>query len=87
MLKINKIEQPKCQLFTKDGIHIGEISSYIELLDIQVQVKKLELPTTDCAYYIVFSGEKIYLDSDGRLSHHPDGFYYELHNNLMIELL
>jgi hypothetical protein len=73
MLKINQYTQAICYLYQNDK-YVGIIDDYLQLLDIQVQIKQQSL--TGC--YVIFENEKIFIESDGTIDYWPDGFYENL---------
>lgn len=78
MIKINKIEPPKLDLYTPDGSHLGCINEY-EFLDARVQIKKKQV----FGYYLIFNNEKIRLDKNGELEIYPKGLLDTMGNFYM----
>jgi hypothetical protein len=70
-IKVNKIVEPISTLYNSDGVEIGKITSYLELNDIRIQIKKNKVS----GYYIIWEDMIIYTDKYGNLDEWPKGFY------------
>lgn len=79
MVKINKIEQTACLLYNPSGELVGGIDNYLSLLDVRVQIKKLQVT----GYEIRWNGQNIRIDRNGELDKYPLGFFEETTNLLM----
>lgn len=73
MIEVKKIEIPKCDLYSPDDIHLGELNEY-EFLDARVQIKEKQLK----GYYAIFNSKKIRIDRNGTLEEYPIGMFDQL---------
>ena len=73
MIKVKKIEVPKCDLYSPDDTHLGKLNEY-EFLDARVQIKEKQLK----GYYAVFNDKKIRIDRNGTLEEYPIGMFDQI---------
>lgn len=76
ILKQNKFEDDKCDLYNSEGEFLWIIESQSELNDIRIQIKEKSLD----GYYLIFEDQdeikhKIEINKSGQLSNWPRGFY------------
>lgn len=78
------IIQEPCRLFSPDGTLIGEISCDHVLNHVRLKIGKNKLE----GYYILFQDQKILINSRGRLSDWPKGFFdkWEIALNELLDL-
>jgi hypothetical protein len=71
MIKINNnITEEGCLLYGPKGeetVLIGKIKNAPAFYDVRLQIKQKKLE----GYYILFQGERYYIDKDGRLPVYP----------------
>lgn len=86
MVKIKyKIEESYCALCLKKenkSTVIGIIDSYLQLLDVRIQIKNEQ--SSD--YYISWNDIIIGIDKNGQLESYPEGFFDET-INLLLQLI
>lgn len=77
MIKINnKIKEEGCLLYGPEGdnegsVLIGEIKNELAFLDVRGQIAEQKL----AGYFIVFQGERYYIDETGRLPDYPEDLF------------
>lgn len=69
-IKVYRIKPQEVDLYGPDGEFLASVNEY-EFNDARVQIKELGLK----GYYIFFEGQRIRIDSRGRLEKHPDGLF------------
>jgi len=80
-IKINKITEPVCNLYSPSEKYLGKIRSYLQLNDVRIQIMNLKLD----GYYVVWDNDyKISIDKYGNMSEWPKGFYDLGENQLWI---
>jgi hypothetical protein len=72
----NNITEESCLLYGPEGnqdssVLIGEIKNDLAFLDVRVQIAEKKL----AGYFIVFQGERYYIDEDGRLPDYPNDLF------------
>jgi hypothetical protein len=70
MIVINREVEEGCDLYCSDGILIGRINTVIEFSGVRVQIREQKLE----GYYIVFKGERIMINGQGKLNWPRDLF-------------
>ena len=70
MVKINEIKETTAKLY-KDKELVGEITSYLQLQDIRIQIKEAKAE----GYFIDWNDHRINIDKNGLLSDWPLGFF------------
>lgn len=83
MVQINNdITETSCFLYgPKDGqnVLIGEIKNELAFYDVRVQIKDQQLE----GYYILFKGQRHYIESDGRINNFPRDLFPKTVDYLM----
>jgi hypothetical protein len=82
-IKFETYVAPIVPVYANNGTLLGNITSDVELLKLQIQL--LEKGLTD-KVYLLFQGTKITFDAKANLSEWPKGMYDET-QNLWVELL
>ncbi len=70
VIHINKIIPQTVELFSSKGRSLGFINEY-EFNDIRIQIKRNKIE----GYYIMFSDEKVVINSDGGIDNWVDGLF------------
>jgi hypothetical protein len=70
-ITINKIIEPTSELFDSNDNKIGDITSFLQMLDVRLQIKRNNLD----GYYFLYKHIKIYIDKNGKLLKYVEGFY------------
>lgn len=80
-IKVKTIEIPKVDLYSPEGVHLGNLNEY-EFLDVRVQIKE----TQSVGYYVMFNDNKVGIDINGVLEEYPDGMF-DILEKLYLRLL
>jgi len=68
---INKIIEPILELFDSNHNKIGNITSYLQMNDVRLQIKRNKL----VGYYFLFNNQKIEINENEKLLNFVEGFY------------
>ncbi len=80
-VKINQLKDKPCELYSPYGF-VGILETELQFTDVRVQIMKQKLS----GYYIMLDGEKIIIDSDGRIENWLDGLF-DVNTNLLMDLM
>lgn len=69
-IKVNKIEPFKAQAYDSKGRLLGLLNEY-EMNDLRIQIAQNRAE----GYFMVYKGEKIPIDKEGKIKSWPIGFY------------
>lgn len=77
MIQINNIKEKPVQLWNEHG-YVGVIETYLQLLDVRLQIRLAKAQK----YRMLFQGEWVYIDSNGKLDHVPEGLFDKVNKYL-----
>jgi len=78
-IKIQRFEYEPVRLYNPQNRPVGLITNEEEFINVRTQIKDKKVE----GYYVYWNGQKIMINSDGKIDIWPDGFFDELNKRLL----
>lgn len=71
MIQLREIKDQMVDIYAPDGTLLGRTDNLLSFTDLRIQIMEAKV----YGYYIMFEGQKVYIDENGRLPEWPKGLF------------